>query len=126
MSDQHHLDHGGGGTRPPDLTTSPPSPHHQTSLTYAKALGGTSGGSNNLMKYAEIVAKQRAERNVLEVKMKKILTPSSVTGEAPKSPKSLTMDEISELIFDVLGIKFEECIGVDYWTGRYDTKEILI
>ena len=126
MSDHRLLDHGGGGTRPPDLTTSPPSPHHQTSLTYAKALGGTSGGSNNLMKYAEIVAKQRAERNVLEVKMKKILTPSSVTGEAPKSPKSLTMDEISELIFDVLGIKFEECIGVDYWTGRYDTKEILM
>ena len=69
------------------------------------------------MKYAEIVANQRDQRNVLEVKIKKIQTPST-TDEAPSNPKSLTMDDISEFTFDILGIKFEECVGVDYWTGR--------
>ena len=37
--------------------------------------------------------------------------------------KNLTFDDVSELIFEIINIQFEECIGVDYFTGRYDTRE---
>ena len=128
MSDPHLADTGGGGPGPPTLTVSspPPSPKNQSSPTYAKALGGAAGGSANLMKYAEIVAKQKAQRNVLELKFKKIQTINKDNGEVLNDPKSLKMDDVSEFIFEILGIKFEECVGVDYFTGRYDTKEILL
>ena len=126
MSATYQVDPGGGSLDTPNLTVSSPSNHPQSSLTYAKALGGVSAGSSNLKKYAEIVAQQRDQRNVLEVKIKKIQTKSTTPDEAPSNPKSLTMDDISEFTFDILGIKFEECVGVDYWTGRYDSREIIL
>ena len=120
-------DPGGGGLDTPNLTVSPPHNHPQQSLTYAKALGGESAGSSNLKKFAEIVAQQKEQRNVLEVKIKKIQASSQTTpSEAPSNPRNLTMDDISELTFDILGIKFEECVGIDFWTGRYDSREIIL
>ena len=60
------------GEPPPGPPGTAPSPSSQASLTYAKALGGGSGGSAHLMKYAEIIAQQKTNRNVLEMKVKKI------------------------------------------------------
>ena len=40
--------------------------------------------------------------------------------------KNLTFDDVSELIFEIINIQFEECIGVDYFTGRYDTREVML
>jgi hypothetical protein len=129
MSDPHLTDSGGGGaissSQNQQSSSSLPA-SHQPSSTYAKALGGTaSGTTSNLMKYAEIVAQQKSQRNVLEMKIKKITTTNSETNEVI-NPKYLTMDDISELIFDIINIKFEECVGVDYFTGRWDTKEIMM
>ena len=113
----------GNGPGPPDLTVTPPSPSQ--SLTYAKALEGNARGTSNLLKFAEIVAQQRVERNVLEVKIKRNQTKNE-SDEAFNAPRGLNMDDISEIVFEILGINFEDCIGVDYFTGRYDTKEILL
>ena len=62
-----------GGGCPPfrESSSTPPPTPDQISLSYAKAMGGASGGTNQLKKYAEIVALQKTQRNVLEVKIKK-------------------------------------------------------
>ena len=100
--------------------------NHQESLTYAKALGGATGGSPNLRKYAEIVAQQKADRNVLELKLKKITKIDRDNGDIIHKPRNLSFDDISEFIFETLSIQFEDCIGVDLNTGRYDTREIIM
>ena len=78
-----------------------------------------------LNKYAEIIASQKSQRNVQEVKIKKI-NPDSRADMDSVPTKNLTFDDISELIFEIMNIQFEECIGVDSYTGRYDTKEIML
>ena len=95
----------------------------QKTLTFAEALGGASGGSQSLRKYAEIIALQKKERNVLELKLRKI-KPININNQEAENVPNLTFDDLSELIFEVFNIKFEHCIGVDYNTGKYDTKEI--
>ena len=125
MSDPHLVDSGGGLQGPKVIVTSPVQTNsNQNSLTYAKALGGSSGDSPHLRKYAEIIATQKSQRNVLEMKIKK--TNPLNAGHDSLPTKSLNFDDISELIFEFINIKFEECIGVDYFTGRYDTKEIML
>ena len=41
-------------------------------------------------------------------------------------PKSLTFDDLGELIFDVLKIDPKDCLTFDYNSGRYDTKQIKL
>ena len=53
-------------------------------------------------------------------KLKLNLSESNEEGTA----KNLSFDDVSELIFETLGFQFEDCIGVDYYTGRYDTREV--
>ena len=38
--------------------------------------------------------------------------------------KSLTHDDLAELIFDVLNINYTMCIGFNYTTGRYSVREV--
>ena len=114
MSDPHQER---GGPPPDALASSLSSSPDQISLSYAKAAGGAPGGTSHLQKYAEIIAKQKSQRNVLEVKIKKV---------TPENTKSLNFDDISELVFETLNVQFEDCIGVDYFTGRYDTREIIL
>ena len=120
MSENEVQDPGGGvpppGHPPPSSSPTP----DQLSPTYAKAVGGATGSPSQLKKYAEIIAHQKSQRNVLEVKIRKITS----TGMNP--PKHLTLDDISEFIFENLNLQFEECVGVDFFTGRFDTKEILL
>ena len=120
MSDPDILD-SGGGQNPPGV----PTPTPQQSLTYAKALGGVAGGPSTILKYAEIISNQKSQRNVLEVKIKKIVPKESNRNSvsSPTSlPRSLNTDDLSELVFEVMNIPFEEGIGVDFYTGRYDTR----
>ena len=58
----------------------------QKTLTFAEALGGASGGSQSLRKYAEIIALQKKERNVLELKLRKIkpINKHSRGGKCPQ------------------------------------------
>ena len=113
----------GGGTPPrSDISTTTSSLHHQQPLTYAKALGGANGGAPNVRKYAEIIAQQKAERNFLELRIKKVSQINRDTGVVLYKPKNLSFDDIIEFIFEILSIQFEDCIGVDLNAGRYDTR----
>ena len=63
--------------------------HHQSEettvnmrLTYGKALGGASGGA--MRYYAEIIALQKTQRNVLELKIKRQLIINNTTIEPNK------------------------------------------
>ena len=46
------------------------------------------------------------------------------TDGTDANPKSLTYDDIGELLFDVLEIKPEDCITFNFNTGRYDQREV--
>ena len=96
MSDPPLVD-SGGGLQAPQVNITPPSSSNQNSLTYAKALGGQSGDSSHLRKYAEIIATQKTQRNVLESKMKKT-NPLSSADQENATTKSLSFDDISEFI----------------------------
>ena len=41
-------------------------------------------------------------------------------------PKQLTVEDMGELIFDIIKVDPAVCLGVDLFTGRYDTKEIKL
>ena len=112
----------GGGPPAIERTEQSTSSPDQKSLTYAKALGGASGGTSHLKKYAEIIAMQKSQRNVLEIKIRKN---QKLDKESENFP-NLNFDDISEVIFEIINIQFEDCIGVDYNTGRYDTKEVIL
>ena len=116
MADPHLIDKGGGDK--PDLSVPKPD---QMTPSYAMAVESAPEGST-LRKFADIIASQKAGRNVLEVRMKKI---QNITLEA-EPIKNLNFDDISEIIFEILNIKFEDCVGIDFTSGRYDTKEIAL
>ena len=77
------------------------------------------------MKYAEIIAQHKSQRNVLEVKLRKIIKINKDTNEKMDPPKNLTIDDLSEIIFETMNIQFKDCLGVDYYTGRYDNTSSL-
>ena len=61
----------GGGPGPPNLQISSPTPSpDQVSLTFAEAAGGVLGGTSHLKKYSEIIAQQKIQRNVIELKLR--------------------------------------------------------
>ena len=125
MSGPHPDEGGGGGPGPPNNKDHPTPTPDQISLTFAQAVGGAAGGPSQMKKYAEIIAMQKTHRYVLELKIKKI-KPSDQNQRVIEDIPSLTFDDISEIIFETLNVKFEQCIGVDYFTGRYDTREIIL
>ena len=113
-----------GGTKSPSMERIQTEKHasNQNSLTYAKAAGGISD-NEHVKKYSEIIAQQKINRNVLEIRLKKLKLNLSESNEEGTA-KNLSFDDVSELIFETLGFQFEDCIGVDYYTGRYDTREV--
>ena len=111
--------------KPPDIPTSQPAQHQhpptrpapapdQKATTKAWALGGASEGTSNMRTFEQIIEDEKANRNILEIHLSK----------NPTRPKNLTFDDIGEFIFDVLKIKPEDCLGFDYTTGRYDTRQV--
>ena len=73
-----------------------------------------------LRSFAEIIATEKSNRNILEIKLKKIAT----DDENVVKVKPLSFDNLGELVFDVLNIDPAQCIGFNYSSGRYDTREI--
>ena len=109
--------------KPPDIPTNQPFQHQlppttpapdQKATTKARALGGASEGTSNMRTFEQIIEDEKANRNILEIHLSK----------NPTRPKNLTFDDIGEFIFDVLKIKPEDCLGFDYTTGRYDTRQV--
>ena len=121
MSDFQVFDSGGGTNVHNEIEETNQS-SEQPSLTYATAVGGTTE-NQNIKKYSDIIAQQKKERNILEIKVKKLIATNKDTNEEVPI-RNLSFDDISELMFEVLGINFEDCIAADYYTGRYDTREV--
>ena len=106
---------GGGGGQPPG------------GLLYSQAASGTPRSyqpdAENVRSYAQIIQDEKTNRNILEIKLRKIT--KDVDGATIK-PRNLTQEDISELFFDTLQIDPKECLGIAIFTSRYDSKEIKI
>jgi hypothetical protein len=86
-------------------------------------LGGSVGRSAKMRSFAQIVAEEKQSRNILEIKMTRL----QIDEEGVMKPaKSLNVEDVSILVFDVMKVKPEECLGVALSTSRYDTKEIKL
>ena len=71
----------------------------------------------------EILAEANETRNILEIKLSKLMVENEgVMGKA----KNILYKDISILIFDEIGSKPEDCVGVALSTARYDTKEVQV
>ena len=86
---------------------------------------GAPGGNKptTLRTFAQIVEAEKVNRNILEIHLEKI---TSEDNGVTIKPKSLTFDDLGELIFDILKVEPKECLTFDYNSGRYDTKEIKL
>ena len=71
--------------------------------------------------FAEIIASEKRQRNILEINLTKFSTNESNTVTRPMR---LNFDDLAELVFDVLKIDHKLCAGFNYSTGRYDTREV--
>ena len=86
-------------------------------------LGGSVGRSAKMRSFAQIVAEEKQSRNILEIKMTRL----QIDEEGVMKPaKSLNVEDVSILVFDVMKVKPEDCLGVALSTSRYDTKEIKL
>ena len=99
---------GGPPGRPPNQGVHDQGLHHvsgQDSVT-SKGLGDSTGDRKEMRTFAEILADENRNRNILEVKLRKL----SNSDQVPV--KSLTMEDISELLFDVIKLDPSHCLGV--------------
>ena len=87
-----------------------------------KGLGDSLGQSKRMRSFQQILAEEKQNRNILEIKINKMMVENDegIMGKA----RNLTIEDISTLIFEVIGINPEDCMGVALSTARYDTKEV--
>ena len=83
------------------------------STTTAWAVGG-GAGDIRMRSFAEIIAAEKDNRNILEINLTRLQS----------NVKSLNYDDLGELIFDVLNVDYSLCLGFNYTTGRYGTREV--
>ena len=112
-----------GGGRSSSVHPSPNDNPVLTSITTTSEMsgGGSEGSPSRMRTFEEIIADEKKNRNIFIVKINKITT--VVDGEEVKG-KSLNIEDVGELIFDVVKLKVEDCAGLSLTTNRYDTKEI--
>ena len=93
--------------------------------TMTPALGGDRlDNTRKLRNFAEILNEEKHHRNILEVKLVRTNFIDE-KGEQVKV-KTLNEEDLSEFLFDVIGLKMEDCLGIALRTHRYDTKEIKL
>ena len=119
----------GGGEPPPnpDLPAVTPedgdsSPTPSPAVTPTEG-GSTTGNKKQLRTFAEIIADAKENRNILVIKLAK--KPVVIEG-VRVNPEHLDYDKIGELLFDILGLKVEDCERVAWTTSRWDTKEVQL
>ena len=121
MSD-HHVDKGGGTTKPPAHSDLSKSPSHvkpdQTFAEVTQVTGSVSGGNTSSRTFEQILVEDLKDRNILEINLYKT--------NPEERGMNLTFDDLSTFIFDVLKIRHQDCVGIDYTTGRYDHREIQL
>ena len=73
--------------------------------------------------FAQILADEKENRNILEIKLTK-----KYIGEegAQMKAEHLSLERIGELMFDVIKLKASDCQRVAIVTNRYDTKEVML
>ena len=54
------------------------------------------------------------------------LSRTSTTETANNAQIYLTYDDLGEILFDILKIDPNDCVGFDFNTGRYDTRHIKL
>ena len=91
-------------------------------------VGGVGSAATSTTKrvrsFAEIIADEERNRNILELVLNKIEKVDS-EGKTFKH-RNLTFDEIGSFLFDTLKISSNECLRFNYATGRrYDIREIM-
>ena len=91
--------------------------------TSAWAGGGPTERPTRMRSFAEIMAEQKLNRNILEIIMKK--KPTIDSSGNVTNPKNLTFDDLGTFIFDTMKIKAEDCLRFNYTLGRYDTREVM-
>ena len=74
--------------------------------------------------FEEILSEEIKSRNILEIHLKKSITYDENNKE--DKPKNITFDQLSDFIFGTLKIRPQDCLGIDYTTGRYDTREVQL
>ena len=121
MSDSTVVDPGGGDDRNSGGTGQPQQPQESTSQvrpgqTFAGAAQAASGTVPGGRSWLQIYAEAKEKRNILEIHV--IRENKSNGNETQDRPKTLTNDEISEFIFEVLKIKETDCTGLDYFYGH--------
>ena len=82
------------------------------------------GGSSEAVKlstYEQIIAEEKENRNILEIKITRLQIDEN---RVMKPAKPLSADDVSVLIFDMIGVNPQECLGVALYTNRFDTKEV--
>ena len=106
---------------PPDQT--PPSQLKPGHTFAAHAASIVSGGVQNSRSFEEIISEEKTNRNILEFHITKITT---TENQQHVKIMNLTFDDLSIFIFNTLKIKHQDCLGIDYTTGRYDHREVQL
>ena len=111
-----------GGPKPPDQARLySQAATGSFSATSARVEGGGNATEVRMRSFAEILASEHQERNILEIHLTRL---STEENNVMTKVKALTYDDLGELIFDVLNVDYSQCAGFNYTTGRYDTREI--
>ena len=106
------------GEPPPNHQGQEPGHHAATSR-----VGGSTSGPRQMRTFAQILADEKENRNILEIKLTKRV--GDEQGNQTK-PENLSLEKIGELMFDVIKLKADECERVALVTNRYDTKEVRL
>ena len=86
-------------------------------------MGDSASRKIKMRSYAEIIAEEKENRNIIEIKITKLQVEED---GVMKQAKPITLEDVSVLLFDEIGVKPEECEGVALYTSRFDTKEIKL
>ena len=85
--------------------------------------GGGAVAPKKMRSFAEILADAKENRNILVIKLAK--KQINVNG-VKVNPEHLDYEKIGELLFDIIGLKIEDCERVAWTTNRWDTKEVQL
>ena len=80
------------------------------------------GGAPSFRPYSQIIEEEKSQRNILEIHLRKVILQDQVNSK----PKNLSFDDIGDFIFDILKVNPDDCLGFDYTTGRYDSRQLKL
>ena len=86
-------------------------------------VGDRARAPKQMRTFQQILNEEKVNRNIVEIKLSKMLVDND--GVMSKA-KRIYFEDVSVLIFDVIGIKPEHCASVALSTARYDTKEVKL